>query len=360
MFPMVQEFNQAYVANTIGSINLRRLKNTADAMPLHVACIDIQIKAVVTPDAQDDEPGVNLFNILSRIVLRDVLGNELVNNRARELRLLIKAATGWIHDDPAAIVAAGDQDIFYAYLRIPFHGKEDGIAGYTEFSDCVQPVDRIRETEMELHFGGNPFTYATLDSAEVRVSFGTYPYRSVIQGADIRYSFLDHADAQVLEFPVRGRVMHTAIIGNDDESHADFTLVSVNEYGYLSNVLPRQLAQRWNEAVARENQHHIAPDDPQFLPIVYVDRRFSIQGAIAFTGGVLRVETTNTNADLNRLLQLEVHDTEDLTRKLMKRSGTVYQLAGKAKAMAAKKNLAGVNPGTAYRLARVLPYKLQR
>ena len=127
----------AWVAGATQQIETDRLPSVADGMPLHIACIDCEICLNVTDDDDTEEPGVNLIDCLDQLVIRDILGNEIVRLSGRHLQMLIKMGTDWRHADPAALPGTGSGALVRSIqFRIPFHGGAGGIGG-TAFTPVV-------------------------------------------------------------------------------------------------------------------------------------------------------------------------------------------------------------------------------
>lgn len=360
MFVLQHSLTATYAAAGQSQLDLRRFLQTADGMPLHLTCIDLKLLVDITPHAGNDTPGSELSTLIDRIVLKDCLSNDVVNIRGRHLRTLVKAARGWAHADPAALTAGGDQTTLTIPFSIPFHGDEGGILGFREFVDCIQPMDRFRETVMLIYWANGIASGATINSASLHVSFRLLPLPEVVQGADIRWTYIDHADDPTVEFPVNGIAYHTAIIQNSDLDHVDYTVLSVDEFSYLSQVNGWQLVSAWNEACCEDVGQHELITAPQFMPVIYQDKRYSVQGAITFPGNKMIVRTTNTHGATQDLGMVQIHDSMDLAGKLAGRTGTVYQLATAHYPKFAKKNFSGVEAQKASRLVRMLGRKMIR
>jgi hypothetical protein len=378
MFPLVTNLQSpAYVAGATHQIQTDRLLSTIDGMPNHIVALDLKLLANVTP-GESDVASWHLFDIIDTITIRDVLANVILRLRGRYLRELLWASKGWL-DHEGVLQGSGQAANLIARACIPFHGGRGGVAGFTRYRDCWLPVDRIRGIDIEVTWKAAPeINDATLNSAALYISARCLPYPKVVVGADVRYSFTDEADGQSFDVPLTGVSFHTVAICNIDRDHSDYTNIHIPDYSYLSNVAPWQLVDGWNHSTCIDPEQHASLDTadvmscgghgltftaPEFLPLIYQDARYSIQGAISFPRGRMRVEATNTNATTQELGMVQIHDTRDLVRKLMGRKSTVFELATKAKAMYEKKNTGSVQSGNAAKAAQLnvlLGYELSR
>jgi len=341
------------------SVDLRRLLSTIHQMPVHMTAIELKLVISATPHANTAEPGGNFANILDRIEVLDINSNMMVRMQGWHCDALVKAATGWRYPTPADIPGdGGDASTYYWQARIPFHGGPGGVAGYSEFKDCIQPIDRFRETSMEIYFDAGAFDNAALDAAVLHVSFTGGPYKAVNQGADIRYGYMVHHDAQRFELPINGKAVQTAALLPHDRDCSDVTAVTIEQFSYMNNVLPWQLYQAWNSNVAQAPAQFLLHLVPEFLPLIFQERRGSIQQAIGFPGQKAFMDITNTIGTTSDLCWVQVHNTKRLADKLLGRAGTCYQDKRLRKAKFSKKN--GKNNASMARMEALLPQELVR
>jgi hypothetical protein len=340
------------------SVDLRKLLPTAHQMPLHVTAVELKLVATITPHATEDEPGTNICRILDRIELYDIDSETIVRLQGHHVDQLVKCATGWRYADPGTIVAAGQADDFTWQGRIPFHGGPAGLAGFQDFKDVILPVDRIRETNMEIYFNAAALANATLGAVTLYVSFTCGPYSSVMLGADVRYGYMTHSDAQRIELPTTGKAVHTAALCVDDLDASDITVVNVDQFSYLNNVQLWQLIHAWNSMVAFSPSEHVAIGSPEFAPLIFQDRRGSIQQSLGFPGQKALMDVTNTVGEDMDLCWVQVHNTKRKADKLIGRAGTAFEDKRLRKAQFSKKNGPTMNQTVGKRLETLLPQKL--
>ena len=343
MYPMTQWLLGTWAANGQSNFDIRRLRSTVDGLPNHIVCIDGKLAITMTADASNDTPGEELFEVIERLRLTDVLAQDIVNIPGHMLRTGMKAATGIIPDDPADVPAGGGAGVVrYCYFKIPFHGSENGLLGMQKHQDAWLPVDRIREGTLLVDWSDTqPWDadHGTVTAATLELSFGCIPYSEIILGSDIRFRDFTHEDAQLINWPVMGQVFHTAAIINKDYDHSDYDSFTVDLYGYLSNVQREQLVMRWNEGCAHDAAQYEAPVATHgFVPVVYQDKNYSIQGTLGFPSGKMLVQTVNTNADNQELFNAEIFDGIELARRLYGRSGTVFAGTKSQKPLYSAKN----------------------
>jgi len=345
------------------NVDLRPLNPTAHNMPLHIYRINFRLKLLVTPHATNDEEGENLVNVIDRVEVRDILNNVIVNLRGRHIDHFIKCCRGSRYDTPADVAGGGEQAYVYWYGSIPFHGGPGGIAGMREPLDAVLPVERIREQVMTVYFNATALAEATLDAAYLYVSFDTFPYKELIVGSDVRYSYFDHANAQRIELSTTGKAVLCAAICQGDFDHSDVTAVTSEQFAFMSNVQADQLLQRWNWAVADSPDQYEDPNVGAFLPLIMQDRRTGVQGGIGYPGQKAIFDVTNTIGETIELCSLQVHNTKRLADRLMNKRGTIFEQMNFKKPKFEKKNAAGVasgNPALAQRIGCLLAQKLVR
>lgn len=360
---LIREFGIAMPAGggAAPPTDLRPLRQTIHNMPVHFSAIDLRLEATITPHATEDEPGTNVPNILDRITLRDILNNVMVNLRGHHCHTWMRQVRGWRYPDIGTIAAAGQQEVHKLLMEIPFRGGHGGVVGYKEFFDCVQPIDRIREQSLEVVFNAGALANATLDAATLYVQFRSFPYVSVIQGADIRYNYILHPDAQRIELPITGLAVLDAGICNTDLSHGDYDDIYSEQFSYMANVGREQLIGAWNGMVADAPAQFESVLTPAFIPLIFQDRRGSVQGSIGYPGQKAFFDLTQTHAASQDLVYLQVHNTKRLADNLMSKAGTLYEEHNYRKPQFAKKNESGVAMGDqkkANRLGAMLSQKL--
>lgn len=345
------------------SVDLRPLLPTAHQMPLHITSIDLKLHLTLTGDAANDEPGENFCRVLDRLELVDINSNTVVRLQGHHFDQLMKAVRGWRYPTPADGPQGDAEASHYWYANIPFHGGPNGVAGYAEFKDLIQPVDRFRETNLEVFFNAGALSFSTLNSATLYISFNCGPYKEVVQGADIRYGYMTHSDAQRFELPVNGKSVHTAILAVDDLDGSDVTVVNCEQFSFLNNVQLWQLVSSWNAMNADSPSEFIAHAAPEFVPLIWQDKRGSVQQTIGFPGQKAFFDVTNTIGEDVDLCWAQIHNTKRLADKLMGRAGTAFENKRYRKAGFAKKNGAGMARGSraaAERMESMLPQKLVR
>lgn len=344
--------------------DVRQTLHLADRTILHLARIDLRLKLTITAaEEAGDDPGAQLCQVLDEFLLRDINGDDVVRLGGNDLRTFIKQCQGWRYADPAAVVAGSGAQTRDVLLTIPFHGASNGLLGYTKFTDLIQPMDRFRETVLTATFNWGAIANGTVTAAILDVTMRTVPYRHLIQGADVRYGYINLPDQQTIEVPQVGLALHTIGMVNLDRTHADYATVTVPEYSMYSNVEREQLVMGWNAHAACSADQHEAIGACEFLPLLYQSRFGSPQWSMRFAGQKAIFRTLNTNATVQRLAYCQLWDTEELVKRLRDRGGTIYNEVRGMKAQYGSKNRANVSrgdAGVANRLDRVLPQKLYR
>ena len=351
-----------WAASTTDRVETNELQQLADGLPLHIAAIDLLLKVTVTADAANDDPGQELWNVLQRLTITDIKSNEIVDLRGRQIPRMQHLVTGWRYANVAAIAAgSGAGNIRYLRACIPFHGGVGGVAGFKEFSDAIQPVDRIRGKTIGVQWaaanvmGANQGVFT---AAELKISFRLVPMPEVIQGADIRYLFEDHNDAQRLQISAPDAHVFALAIANEDWAHDDYTELTIREHGLLSLVAPWQTLDGFNATLAVDQDNHLVNTSGDFLPLVWQQRQSALK-AVKFNGQIVIV-TTNTNGADQELLIAAVYDTKKLAATLKGTSATAYEHVNQFKAMAAKKNQGSMSRGKRQMADRLFGLKLMR
>lgn len=366
MHPLQQSFTANWATGGNSSIPLKELLSSVAGNILHLSGINIELSLNITPHESADTPGSVLCRVMDRFILRDINGEEIINLKGEDFRTLIKGATGWRYPDPTALTPGGGAETPVVSLYIPFHGGRRGVLGYRKHCDLVQPIDRFRDTTLQIQWllAGGLTGEPTINSCVARISFESVALPYLKQGADIRYGFIDLADAQVIDIPQLGRAFHTVLISNPDKAHNDYTQIHVQELNFLNNVRPNDLIRCWNRASALDSTEQENPLIGEFVPIVFQGASlYGVQGLMSFGGGELNIQATNTNQSDQHVTKLEVHSSDALNRALARRRGTVYEVAKSARAGFSDKNqasMAASNPERAARFSEVVGTKLSR
>lgn len=260
----------------------------------------------------------------------------------------MKLCRGWQHDDPADLPGNDSGSLTRTLeFSIPFHGRHGGVLGSRAYDDYWLPVDRIRGVPIEVEWApAAVFDNAgDITDAVLYINPVLMPYRSVVVGADIRWHYLDMAPSAAVHMPLRGKALHSAgIMANTGEySHpaATWTQFSLEEFSFLSRVTLPQLVGAWNSRCAQCVPEHEPIADPQFIPIVFQDKRGSVTGLPMFPLGRVELNVTSTETETWEMIMAEVFDTQDLAQKLMGRPQTVFQGARRAVAKYSEKNQPG-------------------
>ena len=342
--------------------DVRQTLHLADRTILHLARVDLRLKLTITPHETNDDTGNTLCRVLTEFLMRDINGDDVIRLSGNDLRTFIKTCQGWRYADPTTIAGGGAQTTRDVLLTVPFHGASKGLLGYQKFTDLIQPMDRFRETVLTANFNFAALN-GTVDAAILEVTLRTVPYRHLIQGADVRYGFVDLPDQQTIEVPQVGLSLHTIAMVNTDQNHADYATVTVPEYSLYSNVQREQLVMGWNAHCATSPDQHEGIGEPEFLPLLYQSRFGSPQWSMRFAGQKAIFRTVNTNATLQRLGYCQLWDTEELVKRLRDRGGTIYNEVNAMKSQYASKNrsrVASGDQGVANRMDRMLSQKLYR
>jgi len=352
----------ARVAGATQDIPTDRLLSVVDGLPNHIFRMDCKLYVQYTPHATNDDGGEELYRLIANLTIRDIASNVILKLTGDDLRDVLHAVQGWRYADPADITGGEAQATDLVHFSIPFHGGPGGVQGFREFKDNWLPVDRIRGISIEIEWASDAAhgMDATIDDAKLYISCQCVPYPAVIVGSDVRYSYLGGVpDAQQVEFPQTGlSFLYAGIHNASDRDHSDYTVVNCPDFNMLNNVSLWQLLDAWNACLAREQAMELSDTAPDFLPIMFQDRRYSVLGAMTFPQGKARVDVTNTNAATQRLCMAQVHDTYELARQLAGTRSTVFQARRSAKPIYEKKNRGSVAPRKANVLNRLLGYKL--
>lgn len=368
--PLIAHFQTpAWAANATQEIRTDRLPSTLDGMPAHIVSIDCKLALTITDSSESGGQGWDIYNTISRLRIRDVLGNEILHLRGRHLRALMKQVRGWRHPDPTDLPATGSGSLTRVLeFQVPFHGEDGGILGSMEYDDYWLPVDRIRGVPIEVQWSAAD--YGTAGDAEVTdatlyMNFVLKPYKTVVVGADVRWGFLDQAASAALHVPLKGKALHSLGVMIQDLDHTDFTDFTIQDFAYMNRANLWQLVSAWNTRCALDVAQFEAIADPEFIPVIFQDRRDAVTGLVMFPLGRLELQTTTTATEAFELMTCEIFDTQDLCRKLMGRPQTVFQGANLAVPKYAKKNQPGrngrgANQRVANRLNHLLAHQLRR
>lgn len=314
------------------TIRFDRLPATVDGLPAHVARIDFELDIGIDDDPSNATPGDEIIRAISRLEVRDRLGNVIWNLQGHMLRTYLKMITGRVaYADPSDISAgtAGVVDRV-VYFSLPFHGGHGGILGFRSYADLLQPCDRFREGGyMTVYWGSaTPFeasSTGTIDNATLYPSVVVEPRSDLIVGVDLRHTYYSHDDAQYIKVATKGLRMFALGLFNTDLDHSDYTSITVDVLRYLSAVRPQGLIADWNHSSAVEGQaDYEDPATGEFLPIVYPKVRGKLLNTIGVGDGEFRVELTNSNGTTQYSALGAVYNTQRLAAQLLTLPSTVF------------------------------------
>jgi hypothetical protein len=324
-------------------VDLSPLFQLIDGAPAHLTRINCKVVLTVTPHSSNATPGALLFDAINRLVLRDIKTNVMIDLSGHQLRTFMKVVQGWRYDDPADLVAdSGSQDVVIEF-SIPYHGGDGGVLGFPKYDDCIQPMDRIRQTNLEVVWGIAALgtDQGTITAGTAYFTFDAVPRPSVIQGVDIRYLRQSHADSQQLDVSLKGQAFHTVAVTMDDRDHSDLTVVTIKDYNVLHLVGGYQLLQAWNS----ESGHSVGQMETittgEFMPILFQQRPGNVLGLIQFSGRRALVDTANTIGEELELGTAQLFSTRELAAEMLGTNGTVYEGQRSYRPMYARGNRGG-------------------